>query len=344
MKSLLLSSLLVFAFGPAARAEDPKPPPIKFSLERLDPRFDELIDKDAKLEVLAGGFKWAEGPLWHPDGFFLFSDIPNNRIVKWEPKKGASDYLKPAGYNGTRTDLKEPGTNGLTVDSAGRLVVCQHGNRQVARQEKDGKITALAAKYMGKRLNSPNDLTYKSNGDLYFTDPPYGLMVKNTTIIPGLSDKKNFPGIEQDFCGVYRLSKGGKLTVLTKELTKPNGIAFSPDEKTLYVAQSEPLKAIWMAYPVKEDGTLGKGKVFADVTKQVGEKNPGLPDGMKVDAKGNLFASGPGGILVFAPDGTHLGTIRTGVPSGNCAFGPDGMLYICANTNITRIQTKTKAK
>ena len=213
----------------------------------------------------------------------------------------------------------------------------QHGDRCVARLEKDGKtITKLVEKYMGKRFNSPNDGVFKKNGDLYFTDPPYGLMRK------GKDDE--FPGQELDFQGVYRLTPKGELTLLTKEMTKPNGIAFSPDEKTLYVANSDPKIAVWMKFPVKEDGTLGEGKVFADSTASVG-KLKGLPDGMKVDKDGNLFATGPSGLLVFAPDGTHLGTLLTGVPTANCNWGDDGsVLYITADKNLIRIKTLTKGK
>src|SRR5262249_55083456 len=173
-----------------------------------------------------------------------------------------------------------------------RLITCDHGDRRVARLEVDGKTkTTLADRYNGKRLNSPNDLVYKSNGDLYFTDPPYGLP-------NGMDDQ----GRELDFCGVYRLSKDGKLTLLTQEITRPNGIAFSPDEKRLYVASSDPVKAIWMVYDVKADGTIANGKVLFDSTSWVKEKRPGLPDGMKVDKDGNIFATGPGGVHVFAPD------------------------------------------
>jgi gluconolactonase len=316
-------------------AEDKAKPETLGTIERLKPEFDELIGKDAVLEKLSGGYAWTEGPVWDKKGgYLLFSDIPNNSVFKYKEGEKVSLFLKPSGYDGKRTDLKEPGSNGLLIDTEGRLVLMQHGNRRVARREKDDSITVLADKYMGTRLNSPNDGAFKSNGDLYFTDPPYGLMVK---------DKPGFPGQDLDFCGVYRLSKDGKtLTLLTKEMSKPNGIAFSPDEKTLYVANSDPEKAVWMAFPVKEDGALGEGKVFFDSTRWAGKKK-GLPDGMKVDAKGNLFATGPGGVLVFTPDGTHLGTIATGVPTANCAWGDDGtVLYVCADHDLCRIKTKTK--
>lgn len=299
---------------------------------RDHPRLDELLAPDAKLEVLGSGMIWSEGPVWIKDGgYLLFSDIPRNSVMKWKEGEGLTVFMKPSGYTGVVDYGREPGCNGLTLDAQGRVTFCEHGDRRISRLEKDGGKRTLVDSYEGKRLNSPNDLVYKSNGDLYFTDPPYGL-------------PKNWddPRRELDFCGVYRLSKDGKLTLLTKEMTRPNGIAFSPDEKTLYVAQSDPAKAIWMAYPVKEDGTLGQGKVFADVTSMVG-KYPGLPDGMKVDAKGNLWATGPGGVHIFAPDGTRLGRIDTGEPTANCAWGEDGStLYITANMHITRIRTKTK--
>jgi gluconolactonase len=336
----LLFVAFFVALGNGA-ADEKKDPPIKFKLERLDVRLDKLIPKDAKLETLADGFAWTEGPVWMPAGYLLFSDIPNNRIVKWQEGKGTSDFLKPSGYSGKRTDFREPGTNGLTIDSEGRLVMCEHGDRRISRLEKDGKTkTTLVDKFEGKRLNSPNDLAYRSNGDLYFTDPPYGRMLKKFT---GLSERDLFPDRDLDFCGVYRLAKDGKLTLLTKQMSKPNGIAFSPDERTLYVANSDPFNPVWMAFPVKEDGTLGSGKVFFDARKLFGKK-PGIPDGMKVDHHGNLFATGPGGVQILDPDGTHLGTVETGVPTANCAWGSEdgSVLYICANTAICRIKTTTK--
>lgn len=334
--SFLLCVPILAVLG-AVNGADKKPYPTFGTIERKDPRFDKLIPKDAQIEKLASGFKWTEGPVWvAADNHLLFSDIPPNVIDQWKPDTGVKVFLQPAGYEGKDAKLKEGGTNGLTLDAQGRLVACDHGERRVYRLGKDGKKTTLADKYMGKRLNSPNDLTYKSNGDLYFTDPPYGLTVLG---------QQGFPGKELDFQGVYRLSPDGKLTLLTKEMSRPNGIAFSPDEKTLYVANSDPDKAIWMAFPVQDDGTLGKGKVFFDATALVKAKKKGLPDGMKVDLAGNLFATGPGGILVFAPDGTHLGTLDTGEPTANCAWGDDGStLYICANDKLARVKTGTKGK
>jgi gluconolactonase len=338
--AVLLTAVALLA--PTTQGDDKKPYPSFGTIERKDPRFDKLIPKDAICENLAGGFDWAEGPVWIKDGGFLvLSDIPKNQIVKWQDGKGKSVFMEKSGYLGDKTDLKEPGTNGLTTDAEGRLVMCQHGERRVARLEKDGKtVKVLVDKYEGKRFNSPNDLVYHSNGDLYFTDPPYGLMKKERK-----AGEPEFPGMELDFCGVYRLSKDGKLTLLTKELSKPNGIAFSPDEKTLYIANSDPAKPIWVAFPVKADGTLGQGKTFFDSTDWVKEKKKGLPDGMKVDKDGNVFATGPGGLHVFTPDGTHLGTIATGVATANCNWGDDGsVLYIAADKNLCRVKTTTKGK
>ncbi len=304
------------------------------AIVRHKPAFDELIPKDAKLEKLATGFKWTEGPVWIKEGYVLFSDIPNNAIHKWADATGLTkNFIKPAGYTGAKERGGEPGSNGLMLDAEGRLTLCEHGDRRVTRIEKDGKKTVLADKFDGKRFNSPNDLFYAKNGDLYFTDPPYGL-------------EKNWddPARELDYCGVYRLTKDGKLTLLTKEMSRPNGIALSPDEKTLYVANSDPKLAIWKKFAVNDDGTLGKGVIFHDSTASVGKK-PGLPDGLKVDVKGNIFATGPGGVLVFNPEGVLLGVIDTGVPTANCVFGEDGStLYIAANDSLARIRTTTKGR
>lgn len=308
---------------------EPKTYPAFGKIERADPRFDDLIARDAVLEKLAEGFEWAEGPVWiREGGYLLFSDIPRNAIMKWKEGEGISLFLKPSGYTGSAARGGEPGSNGLLVDPHGRLVLCQHGDRRIVRVEKDGRWTTLADRFHGKRLNSPNDAVFRSNGDLYFTDPPYGLAR------PELA--------ELDFCGVYRLSKDGQLSLLTQQMTRPNGIAFSPDEKTLYVAQSDPKKAVWMAFDVRPDGTIANGRVFYDATAWL-KTLKGLPDGMKVDRQGNLFATGPGGVNVFAPDGTFLGRINPGVPTANCAFGDDGsVLYITADMYLGRIRTRTK--
>jgi gluconolactonase len=349
--SLLVACLLAALFVPsmavaAEKAAASKTYPSFGKIERMDPRLDQIIPKDAVLEKLAEGFDWSEGPVWdRKRGYLLFSDIPPNKVMKWKEGEGVTLFLQPAGYTGTQpTDSPEPGSNGLLTDSQGRLVLCQHGDRRIARLDRlvkrtdkngpayESRFTTLADRYEGKRFNSPNDGAFKSNGDLYFTDPPYGL-----------KDHDANPTKELPFNGVYRLAKDGKLTLLTKELTFPNGIAFSPDEKTLYVAQSDPKRAIWMAYDVKPDGTLGSGRVFADATAAVEAGKKGLPDGMKVDRKGNLFAAGPGGVFIFAPDGAQLGLIATGEATGNCAWGDDGSsLFINADMYLGRVKTSTK--
>lgn len=332
MRSNLPTIAFLLALLPMAQAQRTTNFPSTGRIIREDPRLDRLLAPDAHIEILASGFAWAEGPVWNASGnFLLFSDVKQNTAFRWQPESGATPYLKPSGYTGVGSYSLEPGSNGLTFDSEGRLVSCEHGDRRVSRLEKNGGKKTLVDSYEGKRLNSPNDLIYKSNGDLYFTDPPYGL--------PKQADD---PLRELDFCGVYRLSKSGQLTLLTKELSRPNGLAFSPDEKTLYVANSDPDRAIWMSFPVNDNGTLGKGKVFADVTAMVAQKLPGLPDGMKVDVEGNLFASGPGGIHVYAPDGKRLGRIETGEKTANCAWGEDGRtLFLAADMYLCRLKTKT---
>lgn len=328
----LAAITLVIALLAPLGAQDKKPVTIG-SIDRKDPRIDELIPKDAKIEIVAEGFKWTEGPVWVKDGgHLLFTDIPNNRVMKWSASGGLKEFLKPSGYTGTAPFTGyEPGANGLALDKTGKLILCQHGDRRVSRLEGD-KFVTLVDKYMGKRLNSPNDLVFHPNGDLYFTDPPYGL-----------PKQMQDPGKELDFQGVYRLKPNGDLTLLTKEMTRPNGIGLSPDAKTLYVANSDPDKAIWMSFPVKDDGTLGAGKLLHDSTDMAKAKKPGLPDGLKVDVKGNVFATGPDGVFVFGADGKFLGQIVIGDRNANCAFGDDGsMLYICANDKLVRVKTTTK--
>jgi gluconolactonase len=303
------------------------------TIVQLDPGLDRLVPLDGVLERVADGFSWVEGPAWNRQGrFLLFSDIPNNSVFKWQEGAGISLFLKLSGYTGSAPFKgREPGSNGLTFDSTGRLVLCEHGDRRITRLEADGRKTVLVDRYQGKRLNSPNDAVFKSNGDLYFTDPPFGL--------PRAFDD---PGKELDFSGVYRLSSSGELTLLTKEIKAPNGIAFSPDEKTLYVSNADPDRAVWLAFDVRDDGTISNGRVFFDATAWTRTKK-GVPDGMKVDRDGNLFAAGPGGIHVFAPNGAHLGSIETGVATSNAAWGDDGStLYITASRAIYRIRLTTK--
>jgi gluconolactonase len=331
-RGLAAAVVVALAAGPAA-AEKPKVPTLG-TIERLDRAIDAVLAPDAIIElVVADKFEWSEGPVWDKaHKRLLFSDIPRNMIWQWSPDGGLKEFLEPSGYTGTGTFTgREPGSNGLAINKAGELLLCMHGDRRVAKWV-DGKFVTLADKYDGKRLNSPNDLVIKSNGDIYFTDPPYGL--------PKIEKD---PAKELDFQGVYMLSPKGELTLLTKGLSRPNGLAFSPDEKTLYVANSDPDRAIWVAFPVKPDGMLAEGRVFFDSTQAAKEKKPGLPDGMKVSQDGTIWATGPGGVYIFTPDGRHLGTLATGVPTANCNWGDDGStLYITADKNLARIRTKVK--
>lgn len=303
------------------------------SIERLSPDLDRLIAADARIERLAEGFLWSEGPVWRKNrGHLLFSDVPGNTIYKWKEGDGLSVFLRPSGFTGPNPPGRELGSNGLTLDANGALVMADHGNRQVARlDETHFTKTTLADRYLGKRLNSPNDLVFRSNGDLYFTDPPFGLA--------GLDAD---PAKELSHNGVYRLTPAGELTLVAQDLRFPNGIAFSPDERTLYVSNASQGSPLWMAYDVQADGNLARGRVFFDATPQVKQGRPGVPDGLRVDRFGNVFATGPGGVFILAPDGRHLGTILTGEPTANCAFGDDGStLYITANHRLLRVRLKT---
>ena len=340
--ALVLAALLLAGCRPTAEQPEPDadvdtPYPTIGTVERYDPALDALVPQDAVIEILAEGFDWAEGPVWVDDGgFLLFSDIAPNTIYRWKQGEGHRPYLNPSGYTGDAPRTGEVGSNGLALDAQGRLVLAQHGDRRIALL--DAPLDAptptyatLADRFDGKRFNSPNDLAYHSSGALYFTDPPYGL-----------EQNMDDPAKEIDFQGVYRLDPDGTVTLLTDELSRPNGIAFSPDEQTLYVANSDPERAIWMAYDVQPDGTIANGRVFFDATALAKEGKKGLPDGLKLDARGNLFATGPGGVLVFAPGGTHLGTINTTEATANCAFGGDGStLYITADMYLLRIDLTT---
>jgi gluconolactonase len=322
------------------------PYPTFGSIERLDPALDKLLSAGAAMEKLAEGFDWIESPLWvKQGGYLLFSEIPLNSIYKWEEGRGVSLFMKPAGYSGDRTDLKEPGTNGLVLDAQGALVMCQHGNRRIAKlpslaKPNDQQI-ALAEKFGGQRLNSPNDLVVHSSGDIFFTDPPYGLSRKT-----GGGDPVNDPDKELKFQGVYRVDTRGNVTLVSDQMERPNGIALSPDEKTLYVANSYAQRPIIMAFDLKPDRTATNPRVFFDGAKLLRQKPnlKGAFDGMTVDVAGNLFATGPGGVLILTASGKHLGTIATGEATSNCEFGgKDGKtLYIAADMYLARVETSTR--
>lgn len=327
LPALALAGLVLMFMLEAAAAEPAIP------IERLDPRLDALLPADAKVEKLASGFQWLEGPVWDKrQHALLFTDIPDNSVYRWREGEAPQRVLHPSGYSGKAPFAgREPGANGLTMDAQGRLVLAEHGDRRIARLEADGRQTALVSRYQGKRLNSPNDLVYRANGDLYFTDPPFGL--------PRVFDD---PAKELPFQGVYRLSAKGKLTLLIRDLNAPNGIAFSPDEKTLYVSDVDASHPAWYAYQVEADGSLSDRREFYDA-RALAKQYKSTPDGLKLDQQGNLYAAGPGGLYIFAPDATLLGRIGLGKATSNCAWGDDGStLYITASDSLYRVRFTTR--
>jgi gluconolactonase len=309
---------------------------------RLSPEADALLPQDARIEVLASGLDWAEGPVWIPataalpgtGDYLLFSDVPRNQVMKWKEGEGLSVFLKPSGYTGVAEYSREPGSNGLNLNSRGELISCEHGDRRLSVLIRGGGKRTLTDNFEGKRFNSPNDCALDRAGNVYFTDPPYGLPkgTKDT-------DTREIP-----WNGVYRLTPEGKLSVLTREMTFPNGIALSPDDRTLYVSQSDPKAAVWKAFPIQTDGTLGPSRILADVTAMAAEHR-GLPDGMKIDSSGRLWATGPGGVHVITAQGKFLARIDTKMACGNCCFGGDGSwLYICSDAFLVRVKTTVKGK
>jgi gluconolactonase len=337
LRIFALVTVAAVAIGNQHLLADEKKPETVGHIERLDPAFDKLLPADAKMEVAGEGYIWCEGPAWVRDGnFLLFSDIPNNAIMRWDAKSGSRLFLKPSGYTGKDKRGGESGSNGLVVDRNGRLILCQHGDHRVARldsslSDPQPKFVTLADRYDGKRFNSPNDAVVDSHNAIYFTDPPYGLE-------KGMDDPKK----ELSFQGVYRISPDGKLTLLTKEFERPNGIALSPDEKTLYVSNTYDKRPVIMAYPLKSDGTIGTGRVFFNAADIV--KRGGACDGMTVDTEGNLWTSIPGGVGVFTPDGKQLGYLAIGDLTANVEFGGDDgrTLFICANHRVLKIKTNAK--
>jgi gluconolactonase len=309
--------------------------PIIGSVQRLDPSLDSVIDKDAVIEVIADGFDWSEGPLWLPaQQKLLFSDIPPNTIYQWTEAEGASVYLTPSGYTGSQPRGGEKGSNALLLDAQGRLVLCQHGDRRMAVM--DAPLTApqpvfttLADRWEGLRLNSPNDAIYRSDGALVFTDPPYGLE-------GNAEDRfKEIP-----FQGVYLL-KDGQLRLLTDTLTRPNGLAFLEGEKKLIVANSDPEKAIWYVFDIGPGDTLQHARIFYDATPLVGPEHKGLPDGLKVDAEGHVFATGPGGVFIFDRNARLIGKLVVPGPTSNIALADEGRtLFITADNDVLRVKMR----
>lgn len=304
----------------------PTPPANKGvgSITRVSQELDGIVPTNAIIEKIAGGFSFTEGPLWRADGHLWFSDVTANVLRSITPGGEVKVLLEKAGGESAAPAGSFIGPNGMVATVEGLVLLCQHANRRIVQIDRDMKQTVLIDKFEGKRLNSPNDLVYKSDGSLYFTDPPYGLLKQDDD-----------PAKELKFNGVFRY-KDGKLTVLVKDLARPNGIALSPDEKVLYVSNSEEKQKIWMRYSLADDGTVSNGRIFASA--MISEE-PGVPDGMKVDSQGNVYGAGPGGVWVFSPAGIHLGIIKTPETPSNVGWGDDGKsLYITATTSIYRVK------
>jgi gluconolactonase len=302
-------------------------------IERSDPEINAIIEPGATVEIIGEGYTWSEGPVWiDSEKMLLFTDVPENKIYKWTETKGVELYLTPSGFTGEATRSREPGANGLLFHN-NRLYLCQHGNRQVAildapLNDPQPKFITVAGTYDKQRFNSPNDLAMQEDGDLFFTDPPYGL-----------ADQDQDAEKEIPVNGVYKVSSG-VVSQLLDSLTRPNGIAFMPNAKKIIVANSDPVKARWYQYELNESDAVVSGKVFYDATHRVGQEK-GLPDGLKIDSKGNVFATGPGGVWIFNADGKVLGKIRLPEACANCALSPDEKtLFITCDMYLLRVQLR----
>jgi gluconolactonase len=310
--------------------------PTTGSIERLSPELDQIIAPGTLPEILAEGFEWSEGPLWLPDQEkVIFSDIPNNSIFEWSEAGGLKLYLKPSGYTDTIARGGETGSNGLLLDQQGRLILCQHGDRRMARMlapldAPEARFETIAGTWNGKRFNSPNDAVFRSNGDLYISDPAYGMELRYED-----------PRREMDFTGVFRITPEGEVSLLSDRLSAPNGIGFSPDEKKLYVANSGGASgSIWMEYEVADDGSLRNEKLFYDAGPAA-DSLQGAPDGLVIRNDGIIFATGPGGVWIMTPRGEHLGIIRTGQATSNCTLDAENRyLYMTADMFLMRIRLR----
>ena len=301
------------------------------TIEMIDTSLSEIISPETKAETIAEGFEWSEGPLWIEDQhMLLFTDVPKNVVYKWTEEKGAEVYLTPSGFTGPNVTGNEPGANGLALNDKGELLLCQHGDRRIARmntstENPSASFTSVAANYQTKKFNSPNDLAYY-NGDVYFTDPPYGLAADSLRELP--------------FQGVYKATSDGNVHLLIDSLSRPNGIAFSPDYKKMYVANSDPDKARWYAYEMSDSLTIVSGRILYDATPFT-KTEKGLPDGLKVDSKGNIFATGPGGLWIFNGMGTLLGKVKLPEATSNCALSTDEKtLYPTSDMYLLRLKLK----
>lgn len=323
--------MVVGLTGCGREAATAAPRPTVGGVRRLSPAIDAIVPPDAVIEVLAEGFDWAEGPVWVEDGgYLLFTDVPRNVIWRWSEADGLSEFLRPSGFDGEDgSHLREPGANGLTIEPSGALLMCDHGNRSLSRLDlATREKTIVVDRFEGRRFNSPNDLVVAADGSVYFTDPPYGL--------EGLNDS---PVKELEHNGVYRLAPDGRVELFDDSLSFPNGVALSPGGRTLYVAVSDPGRPVILAYDLAPSGLASSSRVLFDTTSLMGPDAPGLPDGLKTDAQGRIFTTGPGGVLVLTPEGELLGVIDPGRATANCAFGEDGRtLFLAADDILARVR------
>lgn len=327
MRKLIFAALLFAACAP-------KETKTIGSIERIDPALDALVDADASIEILAEGYEWSEGPVWiEKENMLLFSDVPKNTVYKWTESKGAEVYLTPSGFTGTETTSNEPGSNGLVLHND-TLILCQHGDRRVAKMNSalnnpKPEFISIAATFNDKRFSSPNDAVYNTSGELFFTDPPYGLEKNDAD-----------PAKEQPHNGVYKVSTSGHVSLLVDSLTKPNGVIVMPDQKRIIVANSDPQKAIWYSFELTEGDTVINARIFYDATSNL-SNDRGLPDGLKVDRNGNIYATGPGGVWIFDSTGKVLGKIRLTELAANCALTADEKtLYITADMYLLRVKLR----
>jgi gluconolactonase len=332
MKASLVSALAFFFLIAGCKKEAMK---TIGTIERLDPALDQIVSTSAQPEIIAEGFEWSEGPLWLEETkTLIFSDVPKNTIHQWTEEKGLSVYLTPSGYTSSVPRGGEMGSNGLALTPDGKLILCQHGDRRIAMMNSpvnDPKpdFITVSDNIDGKKLSSPNDAVARSNGDVFFTDPPYGLLTQSD------SDSAK----ETSFNGVYKVS-GGKTTLLVDSLTRPNGIAFLPGEKTFIVANSDPAKPIWYAFDLAENDSVINARVFYDASKEA-KTEKGLPDGFKVDKQGNIYASGPGGLWIFNASGKVLGKIKMPEATSNCALSADEKtLFLTVDMYVVRVKLR----
>jgi gluconolactonase len=339
MRKLSVTGLFLLGVAATACAAAPAAPTriAQATIDRWDPAMDAIVPKDWKIEKIAEGFGWAEGPIWiRSGGYLLFSDVPGNKTWKWSEKGGLEKFLDPSGAASFDTAIwREAGSNGLGADGPNSILMADSGNRGIQRLDlKTKKKTPVAMTFEGRKFSSPNDVVRMKNGVVFFTDPPYGFKKYDDA-----------PEKEIAFNGVFRVGKDGKVTAIEKELTRPNGVALSPDEKILYVAQSDSAKAIINAYTLDKDGNVTAKKLFHDTTDLVSDKAPGAPDGLTVAADGTVFTSAPGGILVLSKEGKRLGRIWDGKQTANCKFGDDGKtLYMTSSDFVARIRLNIKGQ